>query len=163
MKSPTVTAADAVSGLSAEQTAQVVRILEDYLAGLERGAAPDPERLLAGYPEYAELLRAYLDRLDVLHEAAAALRSSAGGSRPVLPETDLGRLGDFQLLREIGRGGMGVVYEAEQISLGRRVALKVLPFDEVARRMGRSPGAVRVLWLRALDGLREVYPGEDAP
>src|SRR5438128_301508 len=112
------------------QTDQVIQILEAYLAELEKGGIPHPDALITQYPEHAEVLRAYLRKLELLHEAATGLRGSPGpeGTTTTADGASNRRLGDYTILREVGRGGMGLVYEAFQVSLSRRVALKVLPF-----------------------------------
>jgi serine/threonine protein kinase/WD40 repeat protein len=99
-------------------------ILADHLERAEAGTAGPPAALAAEYPEFAAELADFFAVRNRLDAAVAPLRAAA--SAPAA--AGVGRLGDFRLLREVGRGGMGVVYEAEQISLGRRVALKVLPF-----------------------------------
>src|SRR5262249_42974453 len=113
-------------GAPAERPEDVLRVLEDYLEQLEQGAPVGPEDWLADHPGRSGPLREYVTALDLLHQTALRLRgASVPQPAPVPTRQALGQLGDFRLLREVGRGGMGVVYEAEQLSLGRRVALKV--------------------------------------
>jgi tRNA A-37 threonylcarbamoyl transferase component Bud32 len=101
----------------------LLQAVREYQAALEGGGRLSRQELLARHPEIASELAECLDGLEFLHAAAPGLQPPEA---PAPPPPD-GTLGDFRLLREIGRGGMGVVYEAEQISLCRRVALKVLP------------------------------------
>jgi serine/threonine protein kinase/WD40 repeat protein len=103
--------------------------LIDELAGrLKAGEAVELEACLGQHPEHADDLRRLWPTLRLL----ADLSRPPGGRQPAAEEAPAGPtpglLGGFRIIREVGRGGMGVVYEAEQISLGRRVALKVLPF-----------------------------------
>ena len=108
------------------------RAVQEYLHELESGRCPDRRQWLERYPDLAEPLGQCLDGLDLLQRAAPlAGPLSETPARPAGMANDplaASPLGDFQIVREIGRGGMGIVYEATQLSLGRRVALKVLPF-----------------------------------
>ncbi|MEZ6006885.1 MAG: protein kinase [Planctomycetota bacterium] len=100
--------------------------VEDRLAAIlgawqderEQGRFVDPETLYARHPDLARELRIRLAALDVIEQAFAENRILQGDA----PK----RLGEFEIVREIGRGGMGVVYEARQSTMGRTVALKVL-------------------------------------
>ncbi|HVX09807.1 MAG TPA: serine/threonine-protein kinase [Pirellulales bacterium] len=106
---------------------RVVAAVHEFQAALEAGRAPSKREFLARYPEVAAELQECLEALEVVHGAAPEMRRNVVdepaplGAAPKL-------LGDYRLLRELGRGGMGIVYEAVQISLNRRVAIKMLPF-----------------------------------
>jgi serine/threonine protein kinase len=106
--------------------ALVGQVADEFVQRVNRGEQPGIEEYARRYPEIACVLREVLAALQFMR---LPLGSVAGADAPGIPDTPVrGCLGDFCILREVGRGGMGVVYEAEQISLNRRVALKVLPF-----------------------------------
>ena len=143
----------AIERLTPEEKDRLTDILDRYLSSLESGVPLQREELLAAHPELAGPLQTYLDSLDELHNVAAGFATPGSRSDPdaASPGGDEQRLGDFRLLREVGRGGMGVVYEAQQISLGRRVALKVLPFaavldsKQIARFQHEAKAAAQLL------------------
>ena len=110
---------------------RLVEVLDAYMAAAQLGRAPSREALLADHPELAEDLEACLASLEFIGRASLTAAPPVVDSQFAEVETGeagIGDLGDFRLVAEIGRGGMGVVYEAMQRSLNRRVALKVLPF-----------------------------------
>jgi serine/threonine protein kinase/tetratricopeptide (TPR) repeat protein len=116
------------AGSAIEADPAVAELIEELASRLRAGEPVDVEAFLEEHPAQAEPLRRLLPTIQVLAELG---RSAASGSAPPLTsdgDPASGTLGDFRILREVGRGGMGIVYEAEQISLARRVALKVLPF-----------------------------------
>ncbi len=112
-------------GLDKEQRRRLTDLLDRYLISLEKGDRLDAAELKRRNPDLAEPFEIYLTKLDALYGVSVGFQVSEtiGAVRPAVGML----LGDFLIQREIGRGGMGVVYEANQQSLGRRVAIKLLP------------------------------------
>jgi eukaryotic-like serine/threonine-protein kinase len=120
-------------------------VLEEYMLRLDRGEAVDRDQFLAGHPELADELRSYFAGTDEVDKLRRQQERETPTSPPhgALPQTcglegspargGEGRhVGDYELLEQIGYGGMGIIYKARQVRLHRLVALKMIRPDRLA-------------------------------
>jgi serine/threonine-protein kinase len=113
---------------------RVNEVIADYLMRAAReGRAPDRNEVLARHPDLADELAAFFADQDRLARPLRGLISGADpGPAPEAPPAGPRVVGDYELLGELGRGGMGVVYRARQVSLNRVVALKMIRAGRLA-------------------------------
>jgi serine/threonine protein kinase/formylglycine-generating enzyme required for sulfatase activity/Tfp pilus assembly protein PilF len=105
----------------------LVKLAEEFADRYRRGERPALTEYTDKYPDMAERIRELFPAMVMMEDLGSVDGAPSPLSRVAPPQ----RLGEYRILREVGRGGMGIVYEAVQESLGRHVALKVLPFAPV--------------------------------
>lgn len=109
--------------LTEEDRAVVAEILDHYLQEIEANRSGGIEVYCRNYPQYAEALRYYASGLELLITTSSRAKCSVSGERLV---GSVDSLPDLRIIREIGRGGMGIVYEAQQLSSQKKIAVKIL-------------------------------------
>src|SRR5262245_18908145 len=121
---------------SESRSAIVIELAEEFIDRYRKGERPPLKEYIDRHPEFAAEIKEVFPAMAMMENIAVADSSLEGDEpekKPAKPaEVALKQLGDYRIIREIGHGGMGVVYEAEQVSLGRHVALKVLPKQALA-------------------------------
>jgi WD40 repeat protein/serine/threonine protein kinase len=105
----------------------VGQLADEFLDRYRRGERPPVSEYTEKYPEHADDIRELCPALVLMENVGPSSESAAFHEEAPVNRLKLKQLGDYHIIREVGRGGMGIVFEAEQESLGRRVALKVLP------------------------------------
>jgi serine/threonine protein kinase len=119
---------DGSSFCAGPNASHVFAAVEEYQEALRAGRAVDRGAFLDAHGEVADRLAEFLDAVDLIQSVAGEATPTSGSDVGPAPLGPGEVLGDFRIIRELGRGGMGVVYEAEALRIpARRVALKVLP------------------------------------
>ena len=107
----------------AEDEISIDEIVDSFSARLENGEHPSIEEYKQKYPHLAQRIDGVLPALVLLENVDSDPNERKLAVDDSIPET----LGDYRIIQEIGRGGMGIVFEAQHTTMRRRVALKVLP------------------------------------
>ena len=115
----------------------LAKLADEFAARYRAGERPSLQEYIDRYPELADEIHELFPAM-VEIEQVKDDRSRTPSNRRRRRRTSLRQLGDFRIVREVGKGGMGIVYEAEQVSLGRHVALKVMPRSMLARCQGQA-------------------------